>query len=148
MTSEVRDETAPLPRPVTRIHDKFGHFPNATLRRNDCRYRQYRYGRQRSLPEVARTTACVSTWTRQSRRGAYRRRWRSRATRTLAVKWWENGRVVIYCASIERDNASKFCGSTRMMPPRGLSISAIRNSGIDKITGRTRSSGTPLRRSP
>jgi len=38
---------------------------------------------------------------------------------------------------IDCDTASKLCGTTRITPPFGLSMSAIRKNAIDEITGTT-----------
>ena len=44
-----------------------------------------------------------------------------------------------YCGFMNWDTAMRFCGSTRMTPPRGLSISAIRKNEIDTTIGKMRS---------
>src|SRR5579871_3218757 len=52
-----------------------------------------------------------------------------------------------YCDLSDSDKAMRFCGSMRMMPPRGLSMSAIRKKAIVRIVGNMTRVDCDVRRS-
>jgi hypothetical protein len=51
--------------------------------------------------------------------------------------------VSSYCGCSDRERLMRFTGCTRMRPPRGLSMSAIRKNEIDTISVRTRNTTEP-----
>jgi hypothetical protein len=55
--------------------------------------------------------------------------------------------AISYCAFMDWESAIRLCGSTRMMPPRGLSMSAMSKTAIDTSIGTTSSRSAPLQRS-
>ena len=55
--------------------------------------------------------------------------------------------AIFYCAFMDCESAIRLFGCTRMMPPRGLSMSAISKTEMDTIIGTTSNKSAPLRRS-
>jgi hypothetical protein len=68
------------------------------------------------------------------------------AVRSLTAKGY--GFVSHYRGFIDSAAANRFCGCTRIAPPRGLSRSAIRKNASEMTTGNTNRNSSPLRRSP
>jgi len=64
--------------------------------------------------------------------------------------WLRTGKGFVprYGGFIDCAAAKRFCGCTRIAPPRGLSRSAIRKNASEITTGNTNRNSSPLRRSP